>query len=508
MRSSGLNPVAAAVLACLSSSALADAHSHFEVQQLEVEGAIKEVVAADLDGDGHEDLLVVFDTGVPPDEQRNFAIFWNQGRDFAGKPDLIVPAPVDACAFDVADIDDQPGDELLLITPTGVTTQSLRGRHWGARAPLVTEPTLFHQPGAGELPRLKIVEDFAGPGSHDLIVPGLGVAALYRRKGTQFELAGRIELTMDGSLTTRGLGRDPGGLPPVSLKYRYPAILVADTDGDGRGDLVASLDDRLAVYRQLDGVTFAPKPTFQRNFAIRTLDELKEASSAAAISVSDIDGDGVADLVVRKEVEHGLASAITTTYVFFGQKGGVYAEKADQIIKSQGASGTAVELIDLTADGHPDLVVPSVNIGVLAIIRILTTKSLRCSRSSPPSDASPTSRPRSGTSSSASRCRAKPTFRRSRSAATTTAIVGPTWPSPPTRTSFPSSRESPASSLSPPTPSRRFPSAPTATPCPWTSITKERATWCCTSRTPRATAETWWFSATAALGEAEGLAPV
>jgi hypothetical protein len=130
------------------------------------------------------------------------------------------------------------------------------------------------------------------------------------------------------------------------------------------------------VYRQLDDGTFAEKPTFARDFAVRTPDEINDSHSSAAISVTDIDGDGVADLVVRKEVEHGLASALTTTFVFFGQKGGDYGEKPDQIVKSQGASGSQVELIDLTGDGHPDLVVPSVDIGVVAIIRILTTKSI------------------------------------------------------------------------------------------------------------------------------------
>jgi hypothetical protein len=96
-----------------------------------------------------------------------------------------------------------------------------------------------------------------------------------------------------------------------------------------------------------------------------------------SITVTDIDGDKLADVVVRKQVARGITSATSTSFVYFGQPGGVYPAKADQVIRSEGVGGNQVELYDVTGDGRTDLTVPSVNIGVMAIVRILTTKTVK-----------------------------------------------------------------------------------------------------------------------------------
>ncbi len=51
-----------------------------------------------------------------------------------------------------------------------------------------------------------------------------------------------------------------------------------------------------------------------------------------------------------------------------------YADVPDQTLTSDGASLAEVVLQDVTGDGRPDLIIPSVKIGVFAIIRILTSR--------------------------------------------------------------------------------------------------------------------------------------
>jgi hypothetical protein len=171
--------------------------------------------------------------------------------------------------------------------------------------------------------------------------------------------------------------RGAGALGTIQVTYAFPALSVTDTDGDGRPDIVATLEDRLAIYRQSGAYGFAEQPSFRRNFAARTPAELSEMSSSAAITVTDIDRDGLADLVVRKQVARGITSAATTSFVYFGRRAGLYPPRADQVIRSEGVSGSEVELFDVSGDGRADLVVPSVNIGVVAIIRALTTKTVK-----------------------------------------------------------------------------------------------------------------------------------
>src|SRR5258706_566142 len=79
---------------------------------------------------------------------------------FAPRPDLSLPVPEeeDACALDVGALG-AGSDELLLITPHGVLAQSFRGRTAGPQRKLLEQPTLYHQPIPGELPRLRVVQD-------------------------------------------------------------------------------------------------------------------------------------------------------------------------------------------------------------------------------------------------------------------------------------------------------------------------------------------------------------
>ena len=366
--------------------------ARFETKRLSVEGDIIGLVPADLDGDGRLDLVAAYRTGVPPRQKRFFGLFWNRGRSFSPSPDEVIAiGDSAACAFDVADVDGQQGAEILTVTPRGVEARSFPGRRVSAPTKLLETATIFHQPPEGELPRLALAQEVGTPGLKDLLVPTLGGLELHKRTPAGYVRAARLEIAMDARGRTSGRGRPRaagGAVGPIHVTYAFPVLTVVDTDGDGRKDIVTSLDDRLAIYRQEPGLTFGGKPSYVRDFAVRTSAELTEMSSSAAITVTDIDADGVADLVVRKQVSRGITSAATTSFVYFGRRVGGYPQRPDQLIRSEGASGTEVELHDVTGDGRTDLVVPSVNIGVMAIIRILTTKSVKVNFQVFPFDAS------------------------------------------------------------------------------------------------------------------------
>jgi hypothetical protein len=356
----------------------AQAAPRFEVQRLSLAGETLAVVPADLDGDGRLDLVIAYRTGLPPNQKRFLAVFWHQGRTFSTRPEVIPLDPGTSCAFDVADVDDRPGAEILLVTPSGVQARSLGGRKLGATSDLVKADTIYFQPVQGELPRLPLVQEVGPAGSADLLVPTLGALELHRRQGGAYVRAGRLEIDMDarGRGYGRGRGR-AGAVTNIQVTYAFPSLTVADSDGDGRKDIIAALEDRLAVYRQTAEYVFASQPTVRRDFSVRTPAEITQMSSGAATTVTDIDRDGLADVIIRKQVARGITSASTTSFIYFGRRGGIYPARPDQVMRSEGISGTEIELHDVTGDGRTDMVVPSVNIGVMAIIRVLTTKSVK-----------------------------------------------------------------------------------------------------------------------------------
>ena len=355
--------------------------ARFEARRLALEGDAIAVVPADLDGDGRLDLLAAYRTGLPPYQKRFLAVFWNQGRSFSARPDEVIALDErTSCAFDVADVDGEPGAEVLMVTPSGVQARSLRGRKVGpADRPdesghhlLSADAGRPAAPAAGPGGRRRRRPRPAGPHGGRA-----GGSPPRRTASTPAPRAWRWPWTPAAAATGAARARPSGALGTIQVTYAFPVLTVADTDGDGRKDIVAALEDRLAVYRQSAPYVFAPQPTFRRDFAVRTGAELTQMSSGAATTVTDIDLDGLADVMVRKQVARGITSAATTSFVYFGRRGGAYPPRPDQVIRSEGVGGTEVELFDVTGDGRSDLVVPSVNIGVMAIIRVLTTKSVK-----------------------------------------------------------------------------------------------------------------------------------
>src|SRR4051812_28834114 len=233
-------------LLLVAATAPAAAPSRFEIRRLGVDGEVLAVVPADLDGDRHADLLVAYKKGRRPGEQRFFGVFWNRGGNFGDHPDLVFPADAETVVFDVADIDDHAGAELLVVSRSGVAAISFRARAAGAARALTTDATLFYRPEPGALPRLRLVHDLSGKGSHELLVPMLGALGVYKRSGDGFVSAARLDLDMTSDVAT---GFRPSRAATVlggfNATFAFPSVHVADTDGDAIPDLLFASDDRV-----------------------------------------------------------------------------------------------------------------------------------------------------------------------------------------------------------------------------------------------------------------------
>jgi len=348
----------------------------FGVEHLSVDGHVRHVEAADLDGDGKLELIAVLVKGEGDKARRSMAIFWNDGKAFATTPDLVLPAPIDLCAYELADLDSQPGAELLEVTPTGLRARSFIGRAVSAGRVLISETTLFSRAPRDELPRLKLVQTLGAQLPKVVLLPGPGTLSAWVLVDDHFVRRARIALETKNDIrmpSRDGVEQVTPGLTSISATTHFPQVRVVDLNADERPDLAIVSDETVRGYLQTDE-GFAAEPSVEHTFAVRASKEDKTAS--VTLMLADVNGDRRADVLVTKNVSKGISSAKTSVLVFYATNDG-FGDKPDQTIETDGVSVSSVQLADITGDGQLDLLVPSMKLGLFSIIRMLTSSSMK-----------------------------------------------------------------------------------------------------------------------------------
>jgi hypothetical protein len=362
--------LALGLAAACGSSASAQELEPFALQTLPGVGRAVAAEIADLDGDARGDVLALAVLGMPPDETREVRVYF---QDHAGalpsEPSWRAPLPGGAAAYDVAELDDRPGAELVLLREAGLSLLSLAGRAPQWRT--LDAPVVVAAPAADErgLDRLRLVRPELGAAR--LLVPGLGTAAVLDARGEARSVL-RIGARANYFLPPR-----PGplvGENEMEIYLDLPRLNVADVDGDGRADVVTGNRHEVRVFRQREGGRFEGEPDRVLPLRLLALDDHVRNTGGARVDTRDWNGDGRADLLVA-HTSGGLLRTVTRTRLHLNRGGTWNLAEPDQVFENHG--GLAFdELLDLDRDGRPELVRLFTPLGLVDVAEILLQRAL------------------------------------------------------------------------------------------------------------------------------------
>jgi peroxiredoxin len=178
-----------------------------------------------------------------------------------------------------------------------------------------------------------ILSDVNNDGKVDIVTPNLIGNAVMAMLG-------------DGNA---GFTRAPGA--PFALGPRPGYVAVADINGDGKVDLVATHDDDplLAVMLGDGKGGFNPAPG----------SPLRPPNPVWGVVVVDLNGDGKKDLAMGSQLDHGVT-------VMLGDGKGGFAAAADSVMPA-GKRANYVAVADLNRDGKPDIVASSYGSGDITV---------------------------------------------------------------------------------------------------------------------------------------------
>ena len=253
---------------------------------------------------------------------------------------------------------------------------------------LVSVTSNFNPPRRGEIPHVDVTRDVNGDERDDLVVPDVdGFWVFIQMSDGTFADPVKI-----GPSTKMGRIYGADG-------YRYKPwvqggrVHEMDYNRDGRSDLVFWKEDHFEVHHQDERGLFAPvAKTFTTDVAFdsddpaslaapeglrrRLKDHMPSGDMTGRVlhSLADMNGDGVADLVVFSLEIRSMWSAHSTYEVHFGTPipdgGTVFAPDVGTAIQSDGVPvGTTP--YDFDHDGQVDMMFMTFEIGTFKTIRMI-----------------------------------------------------------------------------------------------------------------------------------------
>ncbi len=321
----------------------------FATQQTFVAGTSPEsVIAADVNGDGKRDLIVV------NEGDNTVSVLLNTTAPGASTPSFatqqtfatgLQPASVTA-----ADLNGD-GKPDLIVANAGANTVSvlLNTTVPGASALSFAAQQSF---AAGNTPELVAVADLNGDGKLDLIVANEGDSTVSVLSNTMPAPTTTFDGNSVAAYQDFATGNDPD------------SVTTADINGDGLPDLIVANEDDNTVSVLLNTTALgASIPSFaaQQTFAT--------GSDPFWVTTADVNGDGKPDLIVANFGDNTISVMLNTTAP--GATTPSFATQ--QTFATTGEGPTSVTVADVNGDGLPDLIVANHDDGTVGVLLNTTT---------------------------------------------------------------------------------------------------------------------------------------
>ena len=229
---------------------------------------------------------------------------------------------------------------------------------------MVAVTSNFKPPRKDEVPHVDVTRDVNADGRDDLVVPNSdGFYVFIQLSDGAF--AEKVKIGPPTEME-RILGADGYRYDPWSQSRIYEV----DYDRDGRTDLVFWDEDHFKVHLQDEGGVFASKArTFTTDVAFDSdrLSSLITADMTGKVlhSLADLNGDGVADLVVFKLSGKDISNKHSRYEVHFGAStpdGGIaFSRDVDMSFQSDESIQLGMDRHDFNRDGQVDLMITTIH---------------------------------------------------------------------------------------------------------------------------------------------------
>jgi hypothetical protein len=297
---------------------------------------------------------------------------WLSLVDLGNRQARRIDVPVDA-QFIATGVLAGRGERLLFLGVGGVSAYLHESQTF---IPLAETASLYRAVDQKRLRHFQFVADVNGNGLSDLLIPDFDAYHLFvQQQDGSFE---RHRLPVSAYPST--MERVPSYLP------RRPQIV--DLTLDGHTDIVLIEDGRFLVFEQRPDGRFSETPVIRAPGVYLTSDleadirpgegrDFRGLSVHRVHALEDLNGDGVADLVVRRQQYQDGIDQRDSYRIHYGRRGvsGVtFPAEPDTVIRTEGMQLEPL-FEDVNGNGRKDFGTLTATLGIGTIIRALLTGS-------------------------------------------------------------------------------------------------------------------------------------
>lgn len=344
----------------------------FDIREIPQDDRVVTAELADFDGDKQKDLMVAVVNGIPPQETRHVLVYLRNTEGLLPeRPNHAISLPPWSAVYDIADLKDAPGDELILLRPDGVSILSLGGAdglQWdlpvgGASTVAAAEDERGFDPF--QLVYTEFAEDAW------ILVPQIGSVTALTADGSkvaELDVARRANYFVVPQTSPFAAESD------IQLFLDVPKIGVGDVNGNGMLDIVTATRHELRVFLRLDDGSYSRQASYMLPLGLVSSQDHMRGSGSVVTTMKDVDGDTLLDLLIS-HIEGGFSDATTTTYLHLNKGTGWDLDSPDDQLVSDGVLVSDL-LVDFDQDNRLELLRISLKFSLLELVELLLTQEI------------------------------------------------------------------------------------------------------------------------------------